>query len=230
MAITHEAILTTDNDRPFTVHDPEPLASASQFIFISDRVWDQRDPGIVDAASWSTTADLDAREALQEVTAQLQELDERFDISTGDKGLKLSGSWNEKVTISRSRLVTPSQSALTTCNWDSLFDSRTVLVDERRHVARFTDGHRDYSRELSTKFWFRVNELTLVASFTMQRHQYDQDQPVTVGASAWYSRFAETGYEGSGICRVELSEQQELALLETFARIGGISLDDQTQA
>lgn len=226
MITTHEAILTTDDDRPFTVEDPAPLESATLFKVISDQIWDQRQLNI-DTTSWSTTANLDAEQALNEVTTQLKEIDEKFDISSGEEDLKLTGRWNESVEIARSKLITPRQSTLTTFNWDAHSTIRIVYIDDERHVAQFSDGHRDYSRELEAKFWFTVDDQTLIASYSMQRHQYDQDIPTSVSASIWYSHFAETGYEGSGIFRAELSEEKELTLLQIFARIGGISLDDQ---
>lgn len=224
MPVIHEAVLTTRNDEPFTVLDYEPLESAKLFKAISDKIWEGH-PDASILADWGVEATIDPEEAIGRVTGLLADINPDLVIPSGDQNLRLSGSYSRSLTLPSQLFLEPSQARIKTANWDSQFGlTRHVEVNGRRESARFTDGHQDYARDLSAKFIFDIDGEDIVLSYSMQRWQHRQDLNTRILGKIWYSGFAEQGYGGKQFGSIELSEQQEVSLLESFATIGGISL------
>lgn len=222
MAETHEVELP-DNQR-LTVEDPEPLRSARLFKFVSDALWSRRPVGY-DWLTFGTNTVLPDPEALALVHETVAGIDTTLVPALSKKNLKLIGSYGEKVLIPRSELQVPSQISVNTMNWDERFGYRQLMVDGERTYGAFVDGHVDYARQLSVNLHFDVDKANLTTSYVMQRYQDGQADPTTLNNSVWYSAFAESGYEGNSYGSTELTEAQEITMLEAIAKIGGISLE-----
>ncbi len=222
MAETHTVVFPYEEGKPqISIEDPEPLHSANLFKSISDAIWDRRRENW-DWAEWSIESVLDPQEALSRANVVAEAIDQRLLLAGAGKDLRLHGGRSERAKISSNTLMVPEAVSLETFYWDNRWEGRQIKVDGDMKYAKFTDGHFDYARELSARFHFATRRGALVVSYLMQRYQYQQAEPTTLNAHVWYSPFAETGYEGNSLQRVEMTEEQELTMLKVFADIGGI--------
>ncbi|HSW36783.1 MAG TPA: hypothetical protein VLG37_00235 [Candidatus Saccharimonadales bacterium] len=209
---------------PTIIEDSEPLESAKLFKHISDAVWERR-PSNHPLNFIRIPVLTEPGNAMAEATATMEHIDRRLIIGTAATGLHLTGPWGQKVVIKPSVLEQPQASAVETFVWDDLNTGRLLELNGERKFAKFTDQHRDYSRELSLGFWFDPdNGSTLSLSYVMQRSQVGQDKPTEISLRHWYSDFAESGYEGNSRFSRRLTVEQETKVLELFAKLGGIAL------
>lgn len=230
MVETHQAEIDRDGSKTVvTLTDPTPLRSAKLFRFVSDKVWEQR-PDNDRWAMFGIEAAMPAPEALTAINKVIGAIDEKLVIAGGSKDLNIGGGRGERARISKKTLAAPEAAYLETYNWDSRWNGRSVKIDGERHYAEFTDGHLDYARELSAGFVFSPKGNRLAVSYGMQRYQYGQAEPTRIFSHVWYSRFAETGYEGNAQHFTELTVAQETDVLKVFADIGGISTKGYTKS
>lgn len=227
MAETHQAELFDNPGQIVTITDPDPLESARLFKFVSDRVWGRDEDNRMSVRY--TPSVVPANEALVMLNDVISEIGQHLIVAGGDSDLKLLGGRNEEVEITQNVLATPEDASLETFNWDEQWTYRPITVDGERTFAQFTDGHFDYARELAAGFHFRPAGEALVVRYVMQRYQYGQDSTTELYTHVWHSRFAETGYEGNALDSQELTEAQEIAVLNVFAHIGGIATEGFTR-
>ncbi|HVX24649.1 MAG TPA: hypothetical protein VG992_04920 [Candidatus Saccharimonadales bacterium] len=215
------------NGQETTLEDPEPLASAVLYKQLTDQLWEHNRPSNPDWASTMARIVTPLPEAWAATAEMLADIDDRLDLTKRAGGLALRGPWNDEVVFPAEQLQEPKAAGIEVFRWDPRFDGR--VIDEKFTYADFIDGHRDYSRELSLRFHFDVQHNdrsgSLNLGFPIQRSQARQDQTVSMSSHVWYSGFAETGYEGNSQVFVDLSEAQEIAMLQLIAKLGDITLD-----
>lgn len=220
-------VMDTGEER--AIPDVEPVESAKLFWQISDGIWQQRPENLslTFHAVDSVMSVLEARDTLNEVIGGISK---KLLVSGVNKTIKLYGHRDEEVELTPKLLDSPISSCVGTFNWDERNTSRYTEIDGKMEVIAFTDGHQDRHRELYAGLWFKDEDDQHVdLTYSMQRIQYKQDRPTSLTMSIWYSRFAETGYEGNHLKHVPLSIEQELRVLRAFQAIGGITLDAATQ-
>lgn len=99
------------------------------------------------------------------------------------------------IVIPRRMLIIPTSAFVETLNLDDRNTGRVVFGDDEKHkYASFTDGHRDYSRELSASFSFDKDGNRAVVTYTMQRAQHFQGE-----ATDLYINLYHTAFSGLGI-------------------------------
>ena len=208
------------------VPDVERLESAQQYLDVSDRIWSRRtNPHLAVTEIPSVLTPEESRDAINEVVGRI---DKRFVISGRTKELTIRGPWpNDKATLSPAFLKKPAAAAVGTYNWDKQATWRHMDIDGHREAVEFTDGHTDFHRELFAKLFFQGRKHLTVLRWLVQRYQPDQNQQAVLYSHAWYSGFAESGYEGNGLHWKKLKEGQEIEFVKLAQRLGGISLDPQ---
>ena len=208
------------------IPEVEPIESAQLFKTISDRVWAQRNPDspLSFTRSLSVISPIEARDQINEAVG---EIDEHFLIASDDEAFELGTPYPdaEEVIVTKADLKAPNTAALETYNWDDRRDLRWIDRDGERTAVEFTDGHSDYKRELSAKLWFQKDKAQMSTSYTIHRDQARQGSTTKLYLGLWHSDFAETGYEGHQLVNAEMTEEQELRVLEVMQKMGGIVLD-----
>ena len=216
-----------DTDEIIDVDMGEPTRSSKMFKHISDEIWKQRKSNDL-AVAW-LPRNLDAAD-LDEFNKTLVSIDGELVLAgeTTRREVEISDPYGgEELRFSSQDLTTPSGGGIETFNWDermrwSLLD---VNKDTGRHdVAHWVDEPAWY-RELGVRFEFSLPSREWAnVHYSLQRLQEHQSDPTSVYANIWYSGYAETGYEGHSIGRAELTDEQEMKLLRTIARLGGVGL------
>jgi hypothetical protein len=224
MAETHEAKLMRNPQRRVTVEDPEPLRSAKLFKYISDKVWEQR-RSTDDWAVHIIELAVSPADALVAMNGVARAIDERLVLASANEDVKLTVRSGENVAIPRSSLTIPRMASLRTYNWDESSTSRQIEIGGERFGAKFTDGHRDYARELGADFYFRPEGDWLTVNYAIERRQPGQGDLASLSARVQFSRAAESGCEGTLLYNRVLTEGQEIATLNAFAHIGGIAIE-----
>lgn len=225
MAETHEAEIRNDNNRKIIIEDLEPLRSAKLFKYVSDAVW-SRKPEDDEWAIFGVKSNIPPQDALENINEIVAKIDSQLVLAGNSKDMTLSGPRGESVTIPARELVRPNSVSLTTYIWDERYTGRSIESDGKFVYAHFTDGHVDYARELRTNYKFTTELGQFAVSYVMQRRQYDQAYTTDLHANVWFSGFAETGYEGATLNTIELTEARETDVLNLYATIGGVSLEE----
>lgn len=219
-----------DTGEVIEIEEAEPLASAVLFKTVSDKIWEHHTNEhltFVDAPLESSP--IEARDRLNNV---LRSIDDNLVIAGGDKAVDLGTPYpgEEPIVIEAEDLREPIKARVGTYNWDARGGAwRFVELEGERQGVEFIGDHRDYQRELYAKFGFSApgrQGIRTVLTYAIQRYQWAQAGTTNLYVNVWDSRFAETGYEGHPKGSVELTEAQELAVLETMKTLGGITLGE----
>lgn len=224
MAETHQGELLNKKGRIVTIEDPVSLGSAVLFKEVSDKIW-AKSPEKNKMAMFALSSVLAPHDALKITTDVVNEINPDASILNGTKDISLHGPRNDDVIIPLNKLQSPAYASVETFNWDDRHTGRHTIVDGERDYVSFTDGHRDYARELSASFSYDIDSDQLSISYQMQRYQYNQGKPTTLHSTVWYGAFVETGYEGSTLYSTELTPDQEIKMLRVIAKLGDISLE-----
>lgn len=206
-----------------TLSDVEPLDSAAKFWRVSDAIWRQK-PATLKLACFSMAAKmpvLEARDTLNEVLAAI---DEKLVVSGINKAMKLEGPHSDdKITLMPALLASPAEVHVGTYNWDQRNNWRYATINGEQQGVEFTDGHKDYHRELFASFDFRdkKNRSTARLNYSVQRIQMSQDTTISLNMSIWHSDFAANGYEGNQLQEVPLTVAQEFKLIDAFQAMSG---------
>lgn len=225
MAETHRGVWGRKN-REIVLEDPEPLASARLFKHVSDGIWasrPKRPQHYLQLPSWSVVSAVPPDEVAATLNWTLGEIDEGLVVVGGQRSLKLSGMRSQRAIVPGRDLRSPSLATMATFNRDE--PQRAVTIDGQPRYVRFMDGHRDYVRQLELKLHYQSSAARVVVAYSMWRYQQEQDMPTSLTAGAWYSEFAETGYDSEPIRSVELTSDQETSVLKIMAMAGGIGLE-----
>lgn len=226
MTEIHKAKLVFEKGKPkIDVVDEEPLRSARLFTYVSDQIWERR-PRNHTWADYSVSAVVPPEEAFALANETAGGIDPRLVLARSVINLgKYRSDAEPDVIIPSDTLLVPEAAWVDTFNWDARNTGRIVKRNGKNLYAQFVDGHRDYSRELGVHFRFKWDKSIVALKYVMQRAQDYQGEPTDLSAGVWYSGFAETGYESDIMHDIELTEEQETAMLTVMARIGGIALD-----
>lgn len=226
MAETHKAKLVFEKGKPeIDVIDDEPLYSATLYKYISDKIWEQK-PRKDKWTVWgidSVVPPEDAYAMMNDVVGMIKK-----QLVLTNKRINLGKKYDKgpDIVIPRRMLNTPVSAFVETLNWDDRNTGRVVFGDDEKHkYARFTDGHRDYSRELNASFRFDKDGHRAVVTYAMQRAQHFQGKPTDLYVSLYHTAFQDQGYEGDVQHVTELTEQQEINVLRVMAKMGGIALN-----
>ncbi len=199
------------------IQDSEPLSSASKYKQLSDFIWAQR-PENSQLSSHLVSSDLsppEVRDTLNEIAG---EVNEKLIISGIGKALYLGqiDRDSDPIAINAEIIDNPVSVAVETFNWDEGNVRRYTEVNGKKEVVEFTDGHRDYYRELCIKLGLGRDA---VATYSIQRRQTYQSDTTELFLNVWHKAFAEMDYAGHQIVDSDLTEQQENRILDLIQRM-----------
>lgn len=222
MSEIHARILGTDE--MITITDGAPLESAKLFKSISDEIWDDPRHDQSSLSFRRVASVVTAEEARDIMNGAVRGIDEGLVISGIGKALDIGPrhyGGSEHVIVEPEILDNPDGAEVLTSNWDKSMSQRKILHNGEEVIAEFTDGHKDYCRELEA----RIATKSGIINYTMQRTQEMQEETTQISLSMFHFDFAQTGYDGHLIALAEPSEIDELRVLKAMAQIAGIDTE-----
>ena len=224
MAESFEVEVIETGDR-LTIADPEPIESAKLFWKVSDTIWDQK-PVRDEWAYHGLAAKVRPIEALDLVNDLLNNIEPTMIIAATHKVLMLSNLRGERpMSVDSQFFASPKKVTVGTFNWDDKARTRSIYLDRKRTSVKLLDGNRDKDRELGVVFHYQDEELNrLQLKYSMQRHQTLQDRNIPLSMTIWRDGLAESSFGRGLLESVEITQDQEIALLQTLQTIGGLSI------
>jgi hypothetical protein len=206
-----------------TIEDVEPSISALRFKELSDKIWAMKpEDNRLSMFGVDIKKPLESRNDLNET---LKEIDHELVISGIHRAVLIHASRQEEdLEISPNLLTNPVSGSVGTFNWDWENVWRFADVNGKKQAVEFTDGHRDFFREIYCNFNFYHKDNPMQLSYSIQRIQARQDRNATLTMTLWDGRDAYSGYEGEVLKHSAISMDQEKEIIDRFAFFGGIAL------